>query len=50
LTVEEFIKWIDEHKLVKFVQEDRDVEMEKIMERHSAKLDDDSTSDTKPAV
>jgi hypothetical protein len=50
LTVEEFIKWIDEHKLVKFVQEDRDVEMDRIMERHSTKHDDDSTSDIKPAA
>jgi hypothetical protein len=31
-TVEELIKWIDEHKLVNFVMEGRDAEMDQIME------------------
>ena len=31
-TVEELIKWIDENKLVTFVMEGRDAEMDRIME------------------
>jgi hypothetical protein len=31
-TVEELIKWIDEHKLVNFVMQGRDAEMDRIME------------------
>jgi len=35
-TVDELIKWIDEHKLVKFVEEGRDVDMDRILETHSS--------------
>ena len=31
-TVEELIKWIDEHKLVKFVEEDSDADMDRVVE------------------
>ena len=30
------INWIDEHKLVKFVEEGRDADMERILENHSS--------------
>jgi chromosome condensin MukBEF MukE localization factor len=32
LTVEELMRWIDEHKLVKFVEEGRDADMDRVME------------------
>jgi hypothetical protein len=35
-TVEELIKWIDEHKLVKFVEEGRDADMDRVLENHSS--------------
>jgi len=35
-TVEELIKWIDEHKLVKFVEEDRDADMDHIIESQAS--------------
>jgi len=35
-TVEELIRWIDEHKLVEFVEEDRDAEMDQIMESQAS--------------
>lgn len=33
--MDELIKWIDEHKLVKFVEEDRDADMDRIIESQS---------------
>lgn len=35
-TVDELIKWIDEHKLVRFVEEGRDADMDRIMENQSS--------------
>ena len=35
-TVDEFIKWIDRHQLVKFVEEGRDADMDRIIEDHSS--------------
>jgi len=35
-TVQEMIKWIDENKLVKFVEEGRDADMDRIMEKSSS--------------
>jgi hypothetical protein len=35
-TVQELIQWIDEHKLVKFVEEGRDADMDSILEKHTA--------------
>lgn len=35
-TVDELIKWIDKHKLVKFVEEGRDADMDRIMESQSS--------------
>ena len=36
-TVDELIKWIDEHKLVKFVEEGRDIDVDRVMEKHASK-------------
>jgi hypothetical protein len=38
-TVDELIKWIDEHKLVKFVEEGRDVDVDRVMEENATKDD-----------
>jgi len=35
-TVEEMIRWMDKHKLIKFVEEGRDADMDRIMERSQA--------------
>ena len=35
-TVDELIKWIDRHKLVKFVEAGRDADMDRIMESQSS--------------
>lgn len=35
-TVQEFIRWIDEHKLVTFVAEGRDADMDRVMESQSS--------------
>ena len=35
-TVGELIKWIDEHKLVKFVEEDRDADMDSVVESQTS--------------
>jgi hypothetical protein len=43
--VEELIKWIDEHQLVKFVEEGRDADMDRIMERHSSSKQQEEASD-----
>jgi len=50
-TVEELIRWIDEHKLVKFVEEDRDADMDSIMmesqaSNHQKEEEAPSASDT----
>lgn len=41
-TVDELIRWIDEHKLVKFVQEGRDVDVERIMESQAESVKDET--------
>ena len=44
-TVGELIKWIDEHKLVKFVEEDRDADMDSVVESQTSttqKAEEDS--------
>lgn len=43
-TVDELINWIDQHKLVKFVEEGRDADMDRVIE--SQKGDDPVDSDT----
>lgn len=46
-TVEELVRWIDEHKLVKFVEAGRDADMDRIMENQSMDPQaSDSKSDT----
>ena len=35
-TVQELIDWIDEHKLIKFAEEGRDADMDRIFEKPSA--------------
>jgi len=39
------LRWIDEHKLVKFVEEGRDVDMDRIMESHSAEQQKEEKDD-----
>jgi len=46
IVVDELIRWIDEHKLVEFVKEGRDADMDRIMENHASQSkQDDATSD-----
>lgn len=46
--VDELIRWIDEHKLVEFVKEGRDAEMDKIMEHHSSQAKQDEATPPNP--
>jgi hypothetical protein len=50
-TVEELIRWINEHKLVKFVEEERDHDMDRIMEGHASggHKNEDSKNEPSPA-
>ena len=48
-TVDELIKWIDEHKLVKFVEEGRDVDVDRVMEKHASKDEADTKSTDVPS-
>lgn len=48
-TVEELIKWIDEHKLVKFVEEDSDADMDRVVESQaSSQQKDEDLSSAEP--
>jgi hypothetical protein len=42
--VEELINWIDHHKLVKFVEEGRDADMDRIMESQSSEHKKDESA------
>jgi LETM1 and EF-hand domain-containing protein 1 len=47
-TVDELIKWIDEHKLVKFVEEGRDVDMDRVMESQAEKDETEGKGNDSP--
>jgi len=41
LTVDELMKWCDEHRLIKLMEEGRDADMDRIIESHSPELKDE---------
>ncbi|GKY93228.1 hypothetical protein MPSEU_000290500 [Mayamaea pseudoterrestris] len=43
-TVDELIQWIDEHKLVKFVEEGRDFDVDRVMEENASKDETEAKS------
>ena len=46
-TVDELLRWIDQHRLVRFVAEGRDVDLDKLIESHPSS-DGKETSETSP--
>ena len=46
--MEELINWIDSHKLVKFVEEGRDFDMDQIIENQSSTDQQQQTKDEPP--
>jgi hypothetical protein len=43
-TVDELINWIDKHKLVKFVEEGRDAEMDQLLQNQSSEQKDETAT------
>ena len=47
-TVDELLRWIDEHRLVRFVEEGRDVDLDKLIESQSTEPTSKESSDNNP--
>ena len=47
-TVDELLRWIDEHRLVRFVEEGRDVDMDKLLESQSSDSNNKELAETVP--
>ena len=44
-TVDELMRWCDEHRLIKYVEEDRDADMDRVIEKHSSQNTDTKKED-----